>query len=131
MGWPCRTIQALLTVEPMARGFRAMQIGAQGVQFELVNPDRTFVNASPDLDVTFAPARADINRSDSQTRDKVDGKDLSWLAYSYLSRDGDPTFNPDADLNGDGFIDGEDLALLSPDFGKCWDGAVWSMTACQ
>ena len=127
----CRTIQALLTVEPLSRGFRAMQIGVQGMRFELTNPDRTFVNASPDLDGAFAPTRADINRSDSMTRDKVDGKDLSWLAYAYGSLDGEPTFNPDADLNGDGLVDGEDLALLSPVFGHCWDGAAWSSAACQ
>jgi hypothetical protein len=127
----CTTIAALLAVEPLARGFRAMQIGARGLQFELVNPDRTFVSASPVLDVTFAPLRADINRSDSMTRDRVDGKDLSWLAFAYGSLDGEPRFNPDADLSGDGLVDGEDLALLSPVFGQCWNGQGWSTAACQ
>lgn len=126
----CTRLQALLTVEPMARGFRAMEIGVRDLWFEVVNPDRVFVADTRELEVRFDPTRADINRSDASTRDRVDGKDLGWLAYAYASVEGSPTFNPDADLNGDGQVDGDDLALLSPVFGSCWNGSAWDATAC-
>jgi hypothetical protein len=81
-------------------------------------------------EVLFDEERLDINRSDSETRDRVDGKDLVWLAYSHATTEGDPRFNPDADLNGDGAVDGEDLAYLATGFGACWDGSSWSLSSC-
>lgn len=126
----CREIQALVTVEPTASGFRAMPLGTFRLPVEVVNPDSVFGAGEAVIEIEFRRYRADINRSDAETRDRVDGKDLSWLAYSHGTREGQPAFNPDADLSGDGQVDGEDLALLAPFFGKCWAGANWKEDAC-
>jgi hypothetical protein len=126
----CTAISAMLTVESTARGFRAMEIGDFSIGFEVRNPDTVFGSGSRTLTVQFNPVRADVNRSDSSTRDRVDGKDLIWMAYSYARLEGDPFYNPDADLDGNGQIDGQDLSLLAVDFGRCWDGSGWSAAAC-
>lgn len=56
--------------------------------------------------------KADNNRSDS-----VDGRDLENLARAFGSQYGDPEYNPLADTNFDGFIDGSDLIDLGLNFG--------------
>jgi len=127
----CTEIQALLTVEPLARGFRAAEVGDLALDLEVLNPDDVFGFSSSLLDIRFNEARVDINRSNSITEDRVDGSDLAWLAYASPSLEGEPRFNPDADLNGDGLVDGEDLALLAPRFGLCWSGSGWSESACD
>jgi hypothetical protein len=126
----CRQIEMFVTVESMQRGFRAMEVGNYSIGYEVRNPDSVFGSASGQLEIAFNPSRSDINRSDESTRDRVDGKDLTWLAYSHGSLEGQDLFNPDADLNGDGQVDGEDLAQLAVDFGSCWTGFGWSATAC-
>jgi hypothetical protein len=126
----CNEIQALVTVEPTARGFRAMTIGDLDFAFEIVNPDSVFGRAAAILDVALDPTRLDINDVDSATRERVDGQDLAWLAYSHGSTEGTERFNPNADINGDGLVDGEDLALLATGFGLCWSGEAWTPGAC-
>lgn len=126
----CSRIQALLTVEPGARGLRAAQVGEFGLELEVRNPDLVFGSDSVTLGIEFDPYRTDINRTDSSTTDRVDGKDLVWLAYAHGSYEGEAQYNPDADLDGDGQVDGVDLALLATSFGKCWDGSSWSDGAC-
>ncbi|MCP3981387.1 MAG: hypothetical protein GY716_18975 [bacterium] len=126
----CTRIQALITIEPTSAGFRAMEIGSFVVDFEVRNPDSVFGVAHGQLQVDFNQRRADLNRSDSGTRDRVDGKDLIWLAHAYGSSEGENLFNPDADLNGDGAVDGADLAFLATGFGGCWDGDGWNLGAC-
>ena len=34
------------------------------------------------------------------------------------------------DVNGDGWIDGEDLHYLASHLGECWNGTGWSVAAC-
>ncbi len=126
----CSVVQLMVSIEPGARGFRATPLGNHLLQFELTNPDGVFGTGNAVLAVEFDRRRADINRSNSGTSNRVDGQDLAWLAYAYGAGDGAPRFNPDADLNGDGLVDGEDLALLSPGFGGCWTGSGWSASAC-
>ena len=126
----CNQIQALVTVEPLARGFRAMEVGDLSLNFEIVNPDSVFGLGAAVLEILFNPSRLDINRSDATTTDRVDGKDLVWLAYAHGSVEGQALYNPDADLNGDGWVDGDDLAYLAADFGRCWSGTAWSASAC-
>jgi hypothetical protein len=126
----CDRIQAVLTVEPTVRGVRAMQVGAFPVGLEVRNPDTVFGSRTSQLEVLFNQERADINRSDSETEDRADGKDLAWLAYAHGSAEGGAYYNPDADLDGDGLVDGDDLAFLATHFGMCWDGSRWSVSAC-
>jgi len=122
----CDRIQALLTVEPLVPGFRAMEVGEH--EFRIIGPDG--VVGSGRLQVDMRLERLDINRSDDSTRDRVDGKDLVWLAFAHGTGEGEERFNPDADLNGDGTVDGEDLAQLAAGFGACWTGTGWDSAAC-
>lgn len=126
----CNLIQALVTIESPVRGHRAVPIGDLPLAFEVVNPDTVFGVGSRNMDIRFNTSRADINQSDDTTMNRVDGRDLSWLAYAYGQADGGDRYNPDADLDGDGLIDGEDLAMLAPRFGKCWDGTKWGADSC-
>ncbi len=73
---------------------------------------------------------ADINSSDSSTRDRVDGKDLVWFAQAHATSQGDARYNPDADLDGDGWVDGQDLVYIATRFGLCWSGLSWNAGAC-
>ena len=127
----CSRIQALITVEPTVRGLRAMEVGDFTLQLEVRNPDTVFGARSEPLEVVFNASRADINRSDATTTDRVDGKDLSWLTYSHGSSEGETYYNPDADLDGDGQVDGVDLSWLAARFGQCRDGNGWSENACR
>jgi hypothetical protein len=127
----CHQIQALMTVEPLARGLRAMEVGQFNLEFEVRNPDSVFGSGPITLRVDLDPTRLDVNRSDSRTRDRVDGKDLVWLAHAHGTEQGDARFSADADINGDGMVDGEDLAYLATGFGACWTGSGWSATACD
>lgn len=126
----CDRIQALVSIEPASRGVRAMPVGDFLFDCEVRNPDSVFGAAGLGFEVLFDPSRWDINRTDADTMDRVDGADLSWLAYSYGSREGEPFYNPDADLSGDGMVDGEDLAYLAAGFGRCWSGTAWTEEAC-
>lgn len=126
----CDRIQALVSVEPATRGVRAMEVGDFAFEWKVRNPDSVFGEAGLAFEVQFDPSRWDINRSTGSTVDRVDGADLSWLAYSYGSLEGEPYFNPDADLDGDGIVDGEDLAFLAAGFGRCWSGTEWTEEAC-
>ena len=107
-----------------------MEIGTFSFNVQVVNPGGIYGTRSTNLVVDFDPYRSDINRSDAMTTDRVAGKDLAWLAYAYGSAEVDPRWNPDADLSGDGFVDGQDLALLAVGFGQCWNGSNWSASAC-
>lgn len=126
----CKRIQALVTVEAPQRGFRPMQIGDLVLPVEVINPDSVFGSATAVIKIRFEQQRADINRSDAETRERVDGKDLTWLAFSHGSPEGSEYYNPDADLDGDGLVDGQDLALMAPFFGLCWTGTEWAEAAC-
>jgi len=126
----CKRMQALVTVEAPQRGFRPMEIGNLVLPVEVINPDSVFGGATAVIKIRFDKRRADINRSDAETRDRVDGKDLTWLAFSHGSPEGSEYYNPDADLDGDGLVDGQDLALMAPFFGRCWSEEVWDAGAC-
>lgn len=123
----CNRIEALVSVEPGARGFRAMEVGRHALWVR--NPGN--VVGGKFFEVQFDERRIDINRTSADTTDRVDAMDLVWLAHAHGAADGESRFNADADLNGDGFVDGEDLAHLASRFGDCWDGATWSPEACD
>jgi hypothetical protein len=121
----CHNMQALITVEPTSPGFRAMEIGDHTAKVR--NPDGVVGLVAYEVELDLL--RLDINRSDLVTEDRIDGRDLAWLGFAYASSEGHSRWNPDADLDGDGAVDGEDLALLAPRFGSCWDGGTWT-TSC-
>lgn len=125
----CGRADVLLEVDG-ARGMRAAPTGTLSAYLEVRNPDGTFSLRSFPLEILFDPDRRDINRSTDETRDRVDGSDLIWLTFAYGNAADDPRYNPDADLDGDGWIDGRDLALLSAGFGTCRSGSGWSEQAC-
>jgi hypothetical protein len=65
--------------------------------------------------VTFDERRADIDGSG-----RVLGRDLLYWRNAFGSVTGESAYNPDADLNGDGIVDGADLALLA-----IWHGTTF------
>jgi hypothetical protein len=69
-------------------------------------------NASEIEGVDTRGLRGDNNRSDS-----VDGRDIENLARAFGSQYGDPEYNPLADTNFDGIIDGSDLIDIGFSFG--------------
>ncbi len=126
----CNEIRVQIEVEATVRGLRAMQVGNFTIGLEVRNPDTVFGARSRSLDVAYGLQRSDINRSDALTLNRVDGQDLVWLVYSHGTIEGDSRYNPDADLDGDGQVDGVDLSYLGADFGQCWTGSTWSSAAC-
>ena len=125
----CNNAQALVTVEPTAGG-RAMEVGTFDFDVSVTNPSGVLGVRNTNLVVAYDVVRTDLNRSDTMTADRIDGKDLAWLAFAHGAAEGDARWNADADLNGDGFVDGLDLALLAVGFGGCWNGSGWSGSAC-
>jgi len=65
--------------------------------------------------VLFNELRADIDKSG-----RVGGRDLLFWQNAFGSVSGDPNYNIDADLNGDGTVDGADLTLLA-----VWHGHIF------
>jgi len=121
----CNQIQVAATIEPTADGVRPAEIGLYTVT--VVNPDDVFGSRSGAFEV---PARFDIDDREGPSRGRLDGRDAIWLSRLFGSREGDASYYPDSDFNGDGWVDGEDLSLLGSEFGRCWDGAGWSVRVC-
>src|SRR5262245_60634440 len=65
--------------------------------------------------VTFNERRSDIDSSG-----RVGGRDLLCLQNAFGSSSGDPNYNIDVDLNGDGKVDGLDVSLLA-----IWHGHIF------
>jgi lysophospholipase L1-like esterase len=55
---------------------------------------------------------------DIDSSGRIDGMDLSLLAYAFGSSSWEPRYLEAADLNRDGVVDGEDLARLAAYFGE-------------
>ena len=124
----CNQIQVATTVEPTARGVRPAEIGNFTVT--VVNPDDVYGDLPRAFAVLINEARFDVNTSDATTQGRVDGKDTVSISRPFGSRDGDPTYDPDADFNGDGWVDGTDLAYIAANLGRCWSGNAWTVAAC-
>ena len=56
-------------------------------------------------------------------------RDTIWLSRLFAAREGQADYYPDADFNGDGWVDGNDLAYLVSNLGRCWNGSNWSVSA--
>jgi hypothetical protein len=116
------------TIEPTADGVRAAQIGPYTVT--VVNPDDVFGSRNGAFEVQVDPSRFDLDDRDGPSRGRLDGRDTIWLSRLFGSQEGDADYYPDSDFNGDGWVDGEDLAYLASNLGRCWDGAGWNVGSC-
>jgi hypothetical protein len=123
----CNRIQLLAHVDPPAAGMRAAEIGSFAVTVQ--NPSDLLGKKASAFVVTIDPARFDVNKSDAHTRGRLDGKDTVWLSRTFGARDGQTLYAPDHDFTGDGWIDGEDLAYLASNLGRCWNGSTWAKCA--
>ncbi|MEK6713617.1 MAG: putative Ig domain-containing protein [Nitrospirota bacterium] len=87
--------------------------------FTLQITDATGVSSS--VTYTWAilanpPGNVDFTTIGSENR--VDGYDLISLSMSWEATNGSPGWNPLADLNSDGIINGADISILQTNFGK-------------
>jgi len=124
----CNQIQVAATIEPTADGVRPAEIGLYTVT--VVNPDDVYGSKSGAFEVQVDPARFDLDDRQGPSRQRLDGRDTIWLSHLFGSREGEAGYYPDSDFNGDGWVDGEDLAYLASNLGRCWDGAGWSVRVC-
>jgi hypothetical protein len=125
----CTHLQFLATIDPTAAGARPAAIG--DFTMTVVNPDDVFGSLTNGFQILVDPARFDINRSDSVTDGRIDGKDTVWISRIFGGQEGGPLYDPDSDFNGDGWVDGDDLSYLAGNLGSCWTGSAWSVGACS
>lgn len=126
----CSHIQLVATIEPTAGNARAAHIGP--LDLTVSNPDSVFGTKSQAFEVLINPARFDINRSDEVTTNRIDGKDTVYLSRQFGMHDSNPNYDADNDFDGDGWVDGEDLAYIASNLGRCWSSSTksWSLAAC-
>lgn len=126
----CNHIQLLATVEPTGKTIRPAQVGR--LDLTVSNPDSVFGMKSQAFEVLINPARYDVNQSDSVTRNRIDGKDTVYLARQFGLSEFDPNYDADDDFDGDGWVDGQDLAYIASNLGRCWSSSTktWTVAAC-
>jgi Fibronectin type III domain len=126
----CTHIQLLATVEPTARNIRPAHVGR--LDLTVSNVDTVFGMKSQAFEVLINPARFDVNQSDATTKNRIDGKDTVYLSRQFGQSESDPNYDADDDFDGDGWVDGDDLAFIASNLGKCWSSSSksWSLTAC-
>jgi hypothetical protein len=127
----CGHIQLIATIEPTAAAVRPAQIGR--LDLTVVNPpDSVFGTKSQAFEVLVNPARFDINRSDATTTNRIDGKDTVYLSRQFGTNESNPNYDPDDDFDGDGWVDGQDLAYIASNLGRCWSASTrtWTLAAC-
>jgi len=126
----CNHIQLLATVEPTARTVRPAPVGR--LDLTVANPDSVFGMKSQAFEVLINPARFDVNRSDAMTTNRIDGKDTVYLSRQFGLNESDPNYDADDDFDGNGWVDGQDLAYIASNLGRCWSVAskTWSLAAC-
>ena len=126
----CNHIQLLATVEPTAETVRPAHIGLLGLT--VANPDSAFGIKPHAFEVSINPARFDVNRSDETTKNRIDGKDSVYLSRQFGLSEPDPNYDADDDFDGDGWVDGQDLAYIASNLGRCWSASskAWRLAAC-
>lgn len=123
----CSEIQVSAAIDPTTEGAQPAAVGFHRLTIE--NPDTAYAETLA-LEVLINPGRFDVNESDETTTDRLDGKDTAWISKLHSLRIGDSAYDPDGDLNGDGWIDGEDLSYIAANFGLCWSGNAWTLESC-
>jgi len=126
----CSHVQLVATIEPTAQNIRPAAVGKLDVT--ITNPDAVFGDKPQGFEVLINPSRFDINRSDTVTTNRIDGKDTVYLSRNFGLSEANPNYDPDDDFDGDGWVDGADLAFIASNLGRCWASATktWSMSAC-
>jgi hypothetical protein len=126
----CSHMQLLARVEPTAGNVRPAEVGRFDVLVS--NPDDVFGMQAQAFEVLINPYRFDINRSDAVTTNRVDGKDTIYLSRHFGVSEVDANYDPDHDFDGDGWVDGSDLAFIASNMGRCWSSGSrsWSLAAC-
>lgn len=126
----CTRVQLIAAVEPAAQNVRPAQVGKLDVT--VANPDDVFGMRSQAFEVLINPARFDINKSDAMTTNRIDGKDTVYLSRHFGLSEADPNYDPDNDFDGDGWVDGADLAFIASNLGRCWASGTktWATSAC-
>lgn len=124
----CRRIDLGVAVAPDGPGQRPAQTGKFSVA--VTNTDGTYGTRSEGFQVLIDPFRFDVNRTDATTLGRLDGKDTVWLARFFGSQEPDALYDPDFDLDGNGWVDGDDLVFLATNLGRCWSGSTWNVGAC-
>jgi uncharacterized Zn-binding protein involved in type VI secretion len=126
----CNHIQLLATVEPTAATIRPAQIGR--LDLTVSNPDSVFGTKPQAFEVLINPARFDVNQSDATTTNRIDGKDTIYISRQFGTNEANPNYDADDDFDGDGWVDGQDLAYIASNLGRCWSAASqsWTLAAC-
>ncbi|HMC82164.1 MAG TPA: dockerin type I domain-containing protein [Candidatus Polarisedimenticolia bacterium] len=101
----CTQLQASITLAPAAHVNSAPALPRS---VAVVNQGGPRGKKSGAFTVLFNERRADIDLSG-----RVMGRDLLYWRNAFGSVTGNPTYDIDADLNGDGVVDGADLTLLA------------------
>lgn len=119
----CNEISMVATVEPSAPGVRAAEVG----RFTLTVAAANGLSGSmtQGFEVQIEPARFDLDKAYDCTSGWLDGWDVAALSAVFRSEYGDALYRADVDLDGDGMVDGNDLAYLTSAFGKNWSGSAW------
>ncbi|PYQ09539.1 MAG: hypothetical protein DMH00_12910 [Acidobacteria bacterium] len=108
----CHNMTANITI---AEAARVNSPPALPRLLSVTNPGGASGSASGVFEVTFNERRADIDKSG-----RVGGRDLLYWQNAFGSTSGDLNYNVDADMNGDGIVDGADLTLLA-----VWHGHIF------
>jgi hypothetical protein len=126
----CNQIQLIATVEPTAKSVHPARVGR--LDLTVANPDSVFGMKSQAFEVLINSKRFDVNQSDDMTRNRIDGKDTVYLARQFGLYESDPNYDADDDFDGDGWVDGQDLAYIASNLGRCWSASskTWTLAAC-
>jgi hypothetical protein len=122
----CNNIQLLAEIEPVS-GLQPARIGRYTLT--VTNPDSIYGDGVDVFEVRVDPSRFDLDTSSAATQGRLDGRDTIWLSLRFGTQQGDPGYDPDSDFDGDGRVDGVDLAYFAGSLGKCWSASLWNWTA--
>ena len=55
-----------------------------------------------------------------------------YLSRQFGMRESNPNYDADDDFDGDGWVDGQDLAYIASNLGRCWSASTrsWTLAAC-
>ena len=96
----------------------------------VTNLDGSSATLNNAVEILLDPTRRDPDKSEFWTDNRIDTLDWAWIQRTLPQSQSCPccsdatcqSFQHHLDIDGDGWIDGNDLALLVTDhLGLCWD----------